>query len=378
MTSPLLHVERTIDECLRARAARREQPYQVATVEDVRAPLAAWLQEEIGGGTTVENLVRAPGGASKENFFFDCVHGDERRALLLRLDPGASIVETHRVREFQMLRAVHAVVPVPQVIAVDAEGTRIGRPSLIMEKVSGRPQPEVGGRPSGVGMAFEPELRDSLARDFVSALVQLHALDWRSHDLSAFEVPRTGTLEAAAWSVAWWERVYQEDRLEDHPVVVLAAEWLRDHLPVADRTVPVHGDYRSGNFLYDDTGHITAILDWELTHLGDPHEDLGWVVNELFAVRDSAGTRLACGLLEREEMLARYERAAGWTVDRERVRFYEIFNNYKLAVCAHATTLRVARGGHTHLAAAMSLIHAFAHHYVAELARVLDLGRRTP
>ncbi|MGH2361685.1 MAG: phosphotransferase, partial [bacterium] len=186
----LFHVERTIDECLRARAERRERPYQVATVEDVRAPLAAWLQEELDRAITVENLVRAPGGASKENFFFDLVDQHTRRALLLRLDPGASIVETHRLREFQILHAVHGVIPVPQVIAVDAEGTRMGRPALIMEKVSGRPQPEVGGRPSGVGMAFEPALRESLAGDFVNALVQLHALNWRDHTLSAFEVPR--------------------------------------------------------------------------------------------------------------------------------------------------------------------------------------------
>jgi aminoglycoside phosphotransferase (APT) family kinase protein len=156
--------------------------------------------------------------------------------------------------------------------------------------------------------------------------------------------------------------------------MVLAAEWLREHLPPADRIVLVHGDYRSGNFLYDDGGRITAILDWELAHLGDPHEDLGWVVNPLFSVRGAGGERLACGLSPRDEMLARYEQATGWRVDPERLRFYEIFNNYKLAVCAHATTLRIARGERTHLAASMTLIHAFAHLYVSALARALGIG----
>jgi aminoglycoside phosphotransferase (APT) family kinase protein len=99
-------------------------------------------------------------------------------------------------------------------------------------------------------------------------------------------------------------------------------------------------------------------------------------VNDLFAVREPSGARLACGLLERDEVIERYEAAAGWTIDRERLRFYEIFNNYKLAVCAHATTLRIARGTATHLAASMSLIHAFAHRYVAELARALGIGGR--
>jgi aminoglycoside phosphotransferase (APT) family kinase protein len=370
-------VERTVDECLRARAARRALPYHVATTAEVALPLERWMREIYGPRAGVYRLERAPGGASKENFFFDLALPNGSRSLLLRLDPGESIVETHRLREFQILRAVESALPAPRVVAVDAEGSRLGRPSLVMAKVDGRAQPELGGRPSGVGIAYEPALREPLSRAFVRALVALHAIDWRGQELSAFDVPRAATTEAAEWSLAWWERVYREDRVEDHPVVVYAAEWLRDHLPPADSIVLVHGDYRSGNFLYDDAGRITAVLDWELAHLGDPHEDLGWVVNDLFAVRDASGRRLACGLLDREEMIERYEAAVGWTIDRERVRFYEIFNNYKLAVCAHATTLRIARGQGTHLAASMSLIHAFAHRYVAELARALRIGGST-
>jgi aminoglycoside phosphotransferase (APT) family kinase protein len=373
----IFRVERTVDECLRARAVRRERPYRIAAVAEIASPLEAWMREVEGGDARVENVVRAPGGASKENFFFDLVRGGERRELLLRLDPGESIVETHRLREFQIIRAVEGVVAVPQAIAVDAEGARFGRPSMIMAKVEGRTQPPVSWRPSGVGIAYETELRDALAIDFVESLARLHRLDWRTRDLSAYDVPREGTLEAAAWTLAWWERVYEEDHLEHHPVIAWAAEWLRGHLPVADHVVLVHGDYRSGNFLYAEPGEITAVLDWELAHLGDPHEDLGWVVNDLFSTREADGSRLACGLLPRAAMIERYERATGWTIDPERLRFYEIFDNYKLAVCAQTTSLRIARGRASHLPASMSLIHAFAHRYVAELARALGLGRST-
>jgi aminoglycoside phosphotransferase (APT) family kinase protein len=365
------YIERTIRACLDARLRRRREPYRVVAPAELAAPLEAWLREEIGPDAVVRDLVRAPGGASKENFFFALSGG---RRLLLRLDPGESIVETDRRRELEVLRAVEGIVPAPRAVAVDDDGSRLGRPSMVMERVPGRSQPELGGRTSGVGMTFEPELREPLAREFLDALVRLHRIDWRARDLPSFDVPRAGTTEAAAWSLAWWERVWEEDRLEDHPVMVLAAEWLREHLPAADPIVLVHGDYRSGNFLYDDGGRITAILDWELAHLGDPHEDLGWVVNELFSVRASSGERLACGFLPREEMLARYERATGWTIDRERLRFYEVFNNYKLAVCAHTTTLRIARGERTHLAASMALIHAFAHLYIAALAKALGIG----
>jgi aminoglycoside phosphotransferase (APT) family kinase protein len=364
------YIERTIRECLEARRLRRQAPYRVASPAELRGALEAWLRDAMGTDVAVGELTRAPGGASKENFFFTLSSGER---LLLRLDPGESIVETDRRREFEILRAVAGAVPAPRVVAVDHQGSRLGRPALVMERVEGRTQPELGGRPSGVGTAFESELRKPLAAAFLDALVRLHGIDWRRRDLPSFDVPGAGTNEAAAWSLAWWEQVWEEDRLEDHPVIVMAAEWLRGHLPVAERIVLVHGDYRSGNFLYDDSGQITAVLDWELAHLGDPHEDLGWVVNELFSVRVPSGERLACGLLPREEMLARYERATGSTIDRGRLRFYEIFNNYKLAVCAHSTTLRIARGNATHLAASMSLIHAFAHSYIAALARELGI-----
>jgi len=365
-------MERAVSACLDARLSRREAAYRVATLAELEAPLAEWMREELGAAAAIRDLVRAPGGASKENFFFEA----GGRRLLLRLDPGESIVETDRLREFEVLRAVEGVLAAPKVVAVDREGARLGRPSMVMECVAGRTQPELGGRPSGVGIAFEPALREPLAREFLDALVALHRLDWRKHELSSFDVPTAGSTEAASWSLAWWERVWEEDRLEDHPVVVLAAEWLRANLPPADPIVLVHGDFRSGNFLYDDGGRITAMLDWELAHLGDPHEDLGWVMNDLFSVRDPSGSgaRLACGLLPRGEMLERYERATGMRVDPTRLRFYEIFNNYKLAVCAHATTLRIARGKNTHLAASMSLIHAFAHLYIAALAKALGLS----
>lgn len=368
-----LTVERTIDECLRARAERRERSYRVAANHEVHGTLLAWMQEELGSGVRVENISRAPGGASKENFFFDLGGDGTRRELLFRLDPGESIVETHRLREFQLLRAAEGTVAVPHVIAVDAEGRRFGRPSMVMEKVEGRTQPAFGEHTSGVGIGYEPAIRDELAADFVDSLVRLHALDPATKDLSAFDVPRTGTTEAAAWTLGWWQRVYREDHVEDHPVIVWALEWLRANLPVADRIAIVHGDYRNGNFLYDDGARMTAILDWELGHLGDPHEDLGWVVNRLFAMRDERGRRLCCGLLEREPLIERYEQGAGWKVDTKRLRFYEIFNNLKLAVITHTTGLRIARGKATHLAASMNLIHAFGHRYVTELARALGI-----
>jgi len=324
----------------------------------------------------VLELRRSPGGASKENFSFDLEWSEagqrRREELLLRMDPGEAIVETHRLREFQLIRAVAGALPAPKVYWVDADGEWLGRPFLVMQRMPGKTQPELGGKASGVGIAFDPSLRERLAPQFVEALVGLHAIPWREKDLSAFEAPAEGTTEAAEWNLNWWQRVWEEDRVEDHPVVVLAAAWLRERLPRAAAITLVHGDFRSGNFLYTDDGRIQAFLDWELGHLGDPHEDLAWVTSRLFAVPGEGGELLACGLFTEEDFVRRYEAASGLRVDAERLRYYQVFNNYKLAIICQSTNLRAARDERTHLPAMMNLIHVYGYVFTVELAR--DLG----
>jgi aminoglycoside phosphotransferase (APT) family kinase protein len=88
------------------------------------------MREIYGSRARVDHLERAPGGASKENFFFDLALPEGSQSLLFRLDPGESIVETHRLREFQILQAVEGALPAPRAVAVDPDGDRLGRPSL--------------------------------------------------------------------------------------------------------------------------------------------------------------------------------------------------------------------------------------------------------
>ena len=88
----------------------------------------------------------------------------------------------------------------------------------------------------------------------------------------------------------------------------------------------MHGDYRLGNFLEAD-GRITAILDWELVHLGDPVEDLGWAMLPQYR----GGTGLVCQLAPEDEFLRRYEAGAGYAVDPDALRFYRVFALVKLA-----------------------------------------------
>ncbi|WP_043110190.1 phosphotransferase family protein [Polycyclovorans algicola] len=347
-------VERTIDECLTRKLERRRgDDYALPALPDLTARLSAWMQAEISPGAYAENLKRIPGGGSKEMFFFDLVDGNQRQRRVLRMNPGESIVETHRLREFQVMKAMHGVVPVPEMICVDADGGRLGQSALVCGFVSGvakSKRPVKGGSVSGIGVGFPAELRAPLFEQFVDHLAAIHRFEWRGAALEAFDAPTPGTTEAVLWNLNSWRRIWEEDSLEDHPVITLAAQWLAANAPVCDDVRLVHNDYRNGNFLFDDdSAQITAILDWEMAHLADVHEDLAWVLFPGFASADDNGAPLVCGLAPRQDFLARYQAASGITPDPARLAYYEIFNTFKLAVLGTASNARAAADRQSHL-----------------------------
>lgn len=347
-------VERTIDECLTAKLRRRRGPdYRLPPLAEIGERLARWLSGECGEPVTVQALRRLAGGGSKEMFTFDLLRGGQREALVLRMNPGESIVETHRLREFQVMRAMAGTVPVPVMRWVDADGRHLGQSALVCGFVGGRAKPSqpVGsGTVSGIGVGFPAGLREPIATQFIDHLVAIHRFDWRAADLSAFDVPRPGTLDAVHWNLNSWRRIWEEDALEEHPVVALAGQWLHAQAPVCADVRLVHNDYRNGNFLFDENERrITAILDWEMAHLADVHEDLAWVLFPGFSAVSEHGERLVCGLAGREHFLAEYERRSGIRPDPARLAYYEIFNTFKLAVLGTASNARAAADRQSHL-----------------------------
>jgi aminoglycoside phosphotransferase (APT) family kinase protein len=347
-------VEGTIDECLTWKLQRRRGPdYALPTLPELATRLQAWLKAEHGGSPQVDDLRRVPGGGSKEMFFFNEVNGTVRQRRVLRMSPGESIVETHRLREYQVMKAMQGVVPVPEMICCDPAGRHMGQSALICGYVGGvakSRRPASGGTVSGIGAGFPADIRDRLFDQFVTHLAAIHGFDWRQAALKAFDVPRAGSREAVQWNLNSWRRIWEEDCLEEHPVITLASQWLAAHAPVCDDVRVVHNDYRNGNFLFDDdSAEITAILDWEMAHLADVHEDLAWVVFPGFAAPDEQGQPLVCGLAPRDIFLARYEAATGIAPDPARLAYYEIFNTFKLAVLGTATNARAAADRQSHL-----------------------------
>ena len=159
--------------------------------------------------------------------------------------------------------------------------------------------------------------------------------------------PELGSTQSAEWQMNRALRIWEEDRCEDFPLMDLAAEWLKANLPPLDHVSVVHGDYRSGNFLFnEESGQIDAWLDWERAHLGDRHRDLSWTTQFSFGhFAEDGGPYLVCGMVPIEEFYDRYSKASGLEVDPGRLEFYRILNCFQIIASAAGTATRVARLG---------------------------------
>jgi len=121
--------------------------------------------------------------------------------------------------------------------------------------------------------------------------------------------------------------VIDEDELTPQPIARAAIRRLRrDPPPPPRRLSVVHGDYRTGNFLFDAAGEIRGILDWEMCHLGDPLEDLAWALDPLWGWPDRERPGK---LLPRERALAIWSEASGIAIDERALRWWEIFASVK-------------------------------------------------
>ncbi len=301
----------------------------------VRERLTAFLSEQnhqlLGKSGNapirVEKLKRFTVGFSWLTYGFDAVwdtpDGSHRKDLILRIGPPNGIFAPYQASlQFYAQQVLEGSrVPVPRVFWFSDASDLFGAPFFICERVAGdAPLPWAADG----GEVFDDATRETLADQFLDALVALHTFDWRGTPLAT--AGRDVTLENAALKqIEFCEEVYARSGLRKYPAVAWALAWLRANCPVAPRVSIIHGDYRIGNFL-EQNSRITAILDWELTHLGDPHEDIGFVCLRAWSGRSP----YMCQLIRREDLYRRYEEQSGIKVDPQAVRYYEVFNNFKL------------------------------------------------
>ncbi|MCK9284647.1 MAG: phosphotransferase family protein [Rhodocyclaceae bacterium] len=373
--------EREIDRILARKLQRRAgPPYVPVTLETLIKGTEALIRSEVDGEFGITEASWLSGGASKLQMAFKLTWnrpgvGRTTTPMVLRMEPSESIVETSRLREFQIIRAFDGTVPVPPTFWVDSEGEFLPYPAIVYGFAEGVTKPSYGvSNVAGLGTNLGPALRPVLAPQFIDHLARIHLFDWSRANLDAFDCPAAGTTEAAVWQLNCWERIWEEDANEDVPLMRLAIAWLRNNAPTTDRISVIHGDYRTGNFLYTEHDNkISGWLDWELAHLGDRHEDLAWVYNLTFGhLAEDGKTFLVCGLMPESEFSEAYEKASGLSIDPKRLTYYKIKMAYQLATIAVATPYRVTSGGKTHQDILVAWIMGAAYPILNDLRMLLE------
>lgn len=290
----------------------------------LRLRLADYLQAETGKAWTLGAFMRYAVGYSWITYGFTAQEAgsSDVRGMILRLGPPYGLYAPYSARpQFAALKALEGSgVPVPRAYWWSDDATILGAPFFVSERVAGSAPVPWG---SGTDGGFAEDYRNAIGGQFVAALAALHRAEWRGH---GFDDTVT-VANAAQLQLDFWEQAGERWALRAYPMLHKALRWLRRNLPVAPRVSLVHGDYRLGNFLEQD-GRITAILDWELVHPGDPHEDLGWAFLPQYAM----GSGLVCRLVSRADFIAQYERESGIVVNEQSLHFYLVFALVKLAL----------------------------------------------
>jgi aminoglycoside phosphotransferase (APT) family kinase protein len=368
-----LDVEPALRAMFAARPQRRSLPaYSARNTADIVEALRRFFAIHAPGAVAT-GVRRMGGGASKEQFVFDLRFADASTArFVLRMDPLEAITETSRKREYEVLKAVQGIIPAPNPRWLDEHGEFFGKPAAIMEFVGGVAKPSGAGvKVSGLGTLLGEPLRAKLKKPFLDHLVALHGIDWTKAPLPSFSAPNGDSRQAARWTLNYWHQLWVEDSVEPHPMMTYVHQWLLDNLPECRELVLTHGDYRTGNYLFDEaSGRMVAMLDWELARIGDFHEDVAWVLMKIFGTNED-GIFRASDLFEREEFILAYEKATGRRVDRKTLHFYDVLSCWKCYVIVAASGMSVARAQHNHQDVLLTFLGAAGPLFIADMCRLL-------
>ena len=291
------------------------------TLQQTGALIATYMADFWQCPCELTEIRQIPGGASRQTYLVQLLKDGEPCGVVVRRDPPSSLIDTERAHEYKTYAAVYAdgVMPVPEPIVLEEHNTgALAYPFSVMALIS-----EGQAAPAGLD---EPAMQPLLARlgqrkwELLGRLAQK-----RPEDLGVDQFMHTPS-HPAAHELSYWREVIATDALHPQPIAAAALRWLERNLPPpAERVTLVHGDYRTGNFLYTNDGEITAVLDWEMAHIGDPLEDLAWSLDPLW----SSNAHLAGRLLPREDAISIWESASGLKVDRAAFRWWQVFASVK-------------------------------------------------
>jgi aminoglycoside phosphotransferase (APT) family kinase protein len=313
-------------------------PASTALVDHER--LASHLREHLGGRFAEFGMRRLGEGQSCLTFLLE---GDGWQVVLRRPPRGELPPTAFDVaREFRVMSALadcDCDVPVPRPLLLCVDPDVLGAPFYVMEAVDGDVLRL--SLPDGLGVAARARLSSNL----VSTLARLHAVDWEAVGLEGFGTPAA----YAERQVTRVEKLWERARFRDIPEVDEARDWLAANMPGDSPAAIVHGDYKLDNVIVSlADASVEAVVDWELSTIGDPLADLGWLLYFwLDRIEEAAWPGMPAvmtsdGFLRREQLVDVY--AEQRPVDRDRVRWYAALAGCKVAVMMEGSYRRFREG----------------------------------
>lgn len=274
--------------------------------------LTSVLAPALGAGVAIENLRELTGGASRTTWSFDAVADSARRPLILRTGAPDEVHAGMELEAAAQRAAALAGAPVPHVLVADDSAAALGDPFLICDFIGGE---TIVRR---IQRSLDEAGRSRLLTQCAQALAAIHRA----------EPPALSGLVEQDQLAQWREQL---DEMGDTTATFeWVFRWLAANRPPPSPTRLVHGDFRMGNVIVDDSG-LAAVLDWELVHLGEVYEDLAWFC--IRAWRFGAPADLgAGGLGSIENFLNAYEEAGGATLDRSAIRWWLVLATLRWGV----------------------------------------------
>ena len=311
-------------------------------VLDINAVLADWLAERIAGASGVRiGELRAPSanGFSNVTALFEASWrsqgAEKRRKLVARIEPtGEALFPTYDVgRQFDVMKALESsAVPVPKALWMERDATILGSPFLVMEYIEGHvPSDDPSFAASGWVLSLTPQQRHELCDNAITALVQVHQVDWRGRGLDWLHRPGEGT--SAERELAYYEHFYRwaAEGLRV-PTIEAGLAWARERIAAEDELVLSWGDSRIGNMIFGEDLRVLAVIDWEGASLATREKDLGHWLQLTHVYTEQFGLALPEGFPDRTALLRRYEELSNRPLGD--VRFYEVMSGIHSSIQA--------------------------------------------
>ncbi len=275
----------------------------------------------------VEGLTWFHGGGGRHTFGFTLIGLQDgqniQKPLILRRDPVEHVVPVANRIEFSAYRTFYGSdVPVPKPYFIEEEENGpLERPFFIMERIT------QGTAPRGMGLAPYGDLHEVVGQQFWRFGGKIAAKDYRNTPLM-LAVEEASLTDCGRARLEMWVKEIRSGPIPRHPVIEAALRYLGNTpMPPLERLSIVHGDFRSGNFIYDheNGGDILAVLDWEETHLGSPLEDIAWAIDALWSHKnENPGA-----MIPLKDALQIWEEASGMKINEDDLYWWRLFSGVK-------------------------------------------------